>query len=117
MITIYQIQLTDEQIDAVNAGLQVEAYTVRNRMGLGFDESKFCEGYLKHYVKGWEIDTNDLDEAFEVSNGMGDRYKGTRFGRPYSSSVGDIFVNEEGDCFICDTFGFVAVGYYKMGDS
>ena len=30
------------------------------------------------------------------------------------NSVGDIFVNEEGDCFICDTFGFVGVGFYKM---
>lgn len=114
MITIYQIQLTDDQILAINAGHKVEAFTVRNRMGLGFDRSKFSEDYLKHYVKGWEIDTNNLDEAFEVSNGIGDRYKGKRIGRAHSSSVGDIFVDDNGDCFICDTFGFVAVGYYKM---
>jgi hypothetical protein len=114
MITVYQIQLTDEQINAVNAGLQVEAFTVRRNMQFGFDESKFSEDYLKHYTKGWVINTNDLEEAFAVANGMGDRYKGTRVGRAYSASVGDIFVNEEGDCFICDTFGFVAVGYYKL---
>jgi hypothetical protein len=114
MITVYQIQLSDDQILAVNAGREVEAFTVRNRMQFGFDQSKFCEDYLKHYVKGWEVDTDNLEEAFAVSNGMGDRYKGKRLGRAYSGSVGDIFVNDEGDCFICDTFGFVAVGYYKM---
>lgn len=114
MITIYQIQLTDDQIIAINAGREVEAFNVRSRMQFGFDKSKFSEDYLKHYTKGWIVDTNDLEEAFAVANGMGDSYKGTRVGRPYSASVGDIFVNEEGDCFICDTFGFVAVGYYKM---
>jgi hypothetical protein len=114
MITIYQIQLTDDQIIAINAGREVEAFTVRNRMQFGFDKSKFSEAYLKHYVKGWEIDTTDLDEAFEVSNGIGDRYKGKRIGRAYSSSVGDIFIDDSGDCFVCDTFGFVAVGKYPQ---
>jgi hypothetical protein len=83
-------------------------------MQFGFDKSKFSEAYLKHYVKGWEIDTTDLDEAFEVSNGIGDRYKGKRIGRAYSSSVGDIFIDDSGDCFVCDTFGFVAVGKYPQ---
>jgi hypothetical protein len=114
MITIYQIQLTDDQIIAINAGREVEAFTVRNRMQFGFDKSKFSEAYLKHYVKGWEIDTTDLDEAFEVSNGIGDRYKGKRIGRAYSSSVGDIFIDDSGDCFVCDTFGFVAVSKYPQ---
>jgi hypothetical protein len=114
MITIYQIQLTDEQIVAINAGREVEAFTVRNRMGLGFDKSKFSEDYLKHYTKSWVVDTDNLEEAFAVANGMGDPYKGTCIGRPHSASVGDIFVNEDGDCFICDTFGFVAVGHYDM---
>jgi len=114
MITIYQIRLTDDQIIAVNAGREVEAFDVRNRMQFGFDKSKFSEAYLKHYSKGWIVDTDNLEEAFEVANGMGDSYKGTRVGRSYSASVGDIFVNEENDCFVCHTFGFVAVGYYKM---
>ena len=114
MITIYQIQLTDDQVIAINAGREVEAFTVRNRMSLGFDNSKFSEDYLKHYVKGWEIDTTDLDEAFEVSNGIGNRYKGKRIGRAYSASVGDIFVDDSGDCFVCDRFGFVAVGKYPQ---
>lgn len=116
MITIYQIQLTDDQIDAVNAGLQVEAYKVRSRMQFGFERSKFCEDYLQYYTKGWTVDTDDVEEAFAVANGMGDRYKARRFGRPYSASVGDIFVNDDGDCFVCDTFGFVSVGKYDIGD-
>lgn len=114
MITIYQIRLTDDQIIAINAGREVPAFTVMNRMMLGFDKSKFSEDYLQYYSKAWEIDTDNLDEAFEISNGIGDTYKGTRIGRPSSGSVGNIFVNDEGDCFICDTFGFVAVGYYDM---
>ena len=114
MITIYQIQLTNDQIDAVNAGQKVEAFDIKNRMAFGFDSSKFSEDYLKHYKKGWVVDTDDVEEAFAIANGMGDRYKAQRFGRPHSASVGDIFVNEEGDCFICDTFGFVAVGFYEL---
>jgi DNA modification methylase len=114
MITIHQIRLTDNDIMAVNAGREVEAFTVRNRMQFGFDKSKFSEAYLKHYSKSWIIDTDNLDEAFEIANGYGDIYKGTRVGRSYSASVGDIFVNDNGDCFVCDTFGFVAVGHYNM---
>lgn len=116
MITIYQIKLTEDQIARVNAEGHdsVTAQSVRLKMMFGFDQSNFSEDYLQYYSKSWEINTDDLDEAFEVSNGMGDPYKGTRIGRASSGSVGDIFVNDEGDCFIVDNFGFVAVGYYDM---
>jgi hypothetical protein len=114
MITIYQIQLTDDQITKVNTGNVVEAFDVRMKMSFGFDRSKFSEKYLKHYTKSWVIDTDSLDEAFEVSNSIGEKWKGSRIGRAHSGSVGDIFVNNEGDCFICDTYGFVEVGYYDL---
>ena len=112
MIRVYQIKLTDEQVVEVNAGKDVPAFNAWNRMMLG--ASKFSEEYLQYYTKGWEIDTDQLDEAFEVSNGIGDTYKGTRVGRSRSGSVGDIFVDENGDCFICDTFGFAAIGQYNL---
>lgn len=114
MISIYQIQLTDDQITAINAGNIVEAFDVRMKMSFGFDRSKFSEDYLKHYTKSWAIDTDSLDEAFEISNGVGNTAKGSRIGRAHSGSVGDIFVNDQGDCFICDSCGFVEVGYYSM---
>jgi hypothetical protein len=116
MITIYQIQLTDNQIAEVNAGREVEAFNIRRQMQFGFDASKFSEDSAKHYTKGWIVDTDDLDEAFEVANGMGDQYKGTRFGRPYSASVGDIFINKDNECFVCVNFGFVAVGHIPLFD-
>lgn len=112
MITVYQIRLTDEQIDAVNAGKTVPEFVAWNRMMLGAE--KFSEDYLPLYTKAFEVDTNDLDTCFEVTNGIGNTYLATRFGRPRSASVGDIFVDNNGDCFIVDTFGFTAVGKYSL---
>jgi hypothetical protein len=116
MIRIYQIQLTNEEIDQVNLKgcfSAVPAALVKTRMGMGFNHSKFSEDYIQYYRPVYEVDTNDLDVAFEATN----LWEGTSvrcLSRGSSSSVGDIFVNDEGDCFIVDNFGFVAVGHYDM---
>jgi hypothetical protein len=115
MIRIYQIQLTDEEINLVNReGREaVPAALAKTRMMLGFDHSKFSEDYIQYYRPVYEVDTNDLDVAFEATN-LWEGYSVRRLARGSSSSVGDIFVNDEGDCFIVDNFGFVAVGHYDM---
>lgn len=114
MITIYQIHLTNEEINRANReGFEaVPAVLAKTRMMLGFDHSKFSEDYIKYYRPTYEVDTDDLDEAFEATN-LWDGYSVRRLAPGSSSSVGDIFV-KDGDCFIVDNFGFVAVGHYDM---
>jgi hypothetical protein len=112
MITIYQIRLTDEDITRINSGHEVPAFTVRNRMMLGFDKSKFCEDYIQYYTPVYQVDTDNLDYAYEATN-LWEGYDVRRLARGASSSVGDIFVRDN-VCYIVDNFGFVEVGYYKM---
>lgn len=114
MITIYQIRLTDAEIDAVNSGVELEKYHVRTRMMFGFNKSKFSEDYLQHYTAVYTVDTDDLDQAFESTNLWEDDLVTRLSGPAASTSVGDIFVMENGDAFVCDTFGFVAIGKYGM---
>jgi hypothetical protein len=116
MITVYQIQLTDEEIDTVNSrGREaVPAAMAKTRMGIGFDHSKFSEDYIQYYRPIYEVETSDLESAFMATNLWEDnKYTVRRLAQGSSSSVGDIFV-KDGDCYIVDTFGFVAVGYYDM---
>jgi len=116
MITVYQIRLTDKQRDTVNklGHDSVPAQVVRLRMNMGFEGSGFCEDYLQYYTGSYEIDTDDLEEAFAIANGFGDFGKVQTFKLTApSASVGDIFV-KDGDLYICDTFGFVNVGRYDL---
>lgn len=114
MISVYQILLTDEDIVKVNArGFEaVPAMMAKTRMGLGFESSKFTEDYLQFYTRVYEVDTDDLDEAFEFTNLWEDEDKIRRFARGTSTSVGDIFV-KDGDCHVVDTFGFVNIGKFE----
>lgn len=116
MITIYQIRPTDEEVRIANdQGFSaVPAVLAKTRMMLGFDDSKFSEDYIQYYRPVYEVDTDDLNAAFEATNlWEDDKYTVRRLARGSSSSVGDIFV-KDGDCYIVDNFGFVAVGYYEM---
>jgi hypothetical protein len=113
MITIYQIRPTDEDIMRANAqGFEaVPAILAKTRMMLGFDKSKFCEDYIQYYTPVYQVDTDDLDDAYEATN-LWEGYDVRRLARGSSSSVGDIFVRD-GVCYIVDNFGFVEVGYYE----
>ncbi len=111
MITIYQIHLSDEDILAVNTrgwGAVPKA-SARADMMLGF--KRFKEEHLKFYEATYEVDTDDLDEAFEATN-LWEGYSVKRLTRGSSTSVGDIAVLN-GDCYFCDNFGWVAMGKYE----
>lgn len=114
MITIYQIRLSNSDINTVNArGWDaVPKATARADMMLG--ARKWNEEYTKYYEATYEVDTDDLDEAFGITNLWNEDYKVTRLARGSSSSVGDIFV-KDGNCHIVDNFGFTNVGKYKLG--
>lgn len=113
MITVYQIQLTSEQVDQVNAGETVPAFEVKMKMSMGFDNSKFNKSYLEYYTEACTINTDNLDEAFELTNLWDDSSKISRKTPMSSTSVGDIFVKDK-DFYIVDTFGFVNVGRFEM---
>lgn len=97
MITIYQNRWTyfasEEQKEAKYA------------MMLGAD--KWQPEFVKFYTPQFEVDTDNLEIAFDVAN-MGNGYLGVtlrKMDNGYSASVGDIFVSPEGT-FIVDSFGF-----------
>jgi hypothetical protein len=112
MITVYQIELSDSDIMRANAqGFDsTPAVAAKTRMMIG--ASKWKEEYVQFYNAAYEVDTNDLDEAFEITNLWNEDHKVTRLRRGSSSSVGDIFV-KDGNCYIVDNFGFVNVGKYE----
>ncbi len=111
MITIYQIPLTDDQIIRVNAlGFEaVPEVHAKTRMQLGF--GKFKEEYLPYFRPTYQVDTDDLDVAFEATN-LWEGYNVKRLARGSSTSVGDIAVLN-GECYFCDNFGWVAMGKYE----
>jgi hypothetical protein len=114
MITVYQINLTDEQIDSINLiGFDaVPEGHARITMQLG--ARKWKDEFAKFYTPVYEVDTDDLDDAFEITNLWENMDRVTRLKRGSSSSVGDIFV-KDGNCYIVDNFGFVNVGKYDLG--
>lgn len=115
MITVYQIHLTDNEIDIANSrGFEaVPKVLAKTRMMLGARKWNHDE-YPKYYEATYEVDTDDLDKAYEITNLWEEDWKVTRLRRGSSSSVGDIFV-KDGDCYIVDNFGFTAVGKYELG--
>jgi hypothetical protein len=103
MITIYQIQVTDEQIDALNAGKSVPSFEAKR--SLMFGASEFTPDMLQYFTEVARVDTDDLERAFELTNLWEDTSKVEKFTRMSSTSVGDIFL--KGDAFyMVDNFGF-----------
>jgi hypothetical protein len=60
---------------------------------------------LDKYVHVADLNTNSLDEAFEIGN-IGPESKYTRYARMHSLSVGDILVDETGQAHVIASFGF-----------
>jgi hypothetical protein len=114
MITIHQIRLSDSDIIAVNARGWAAVPKAGARADMMLGARKWNEDYTKYYEATYEVDTDDLDAAFEITNLWNEDYKVTRLRRGSSSSVGDIFV-KDGDCYIVDNFGFVNIGKYNLG--
>lgn len=114
MITIYQIRLSNSDVDAVNARGWGAVPKAGARADMMLGARKWNEDYTKYYEATYEVDTDDLDAAFEITNLWNEDCKVTRLARGSSSSVGDIFV-KDGDCYIVDNFGFANVGKYELG--
>ena len=65
--------------------------------------------FAQFYIASYEVATDDLEEAVELTNLWNDMDKINFCADPGpSSSVGDIFVFD-GQCFIVDIFGFTEI--------
>jgi hypothetical protein len=104
MITIYQIQVTAEDVDRYNAGVSVPAIEAKREVG--FRAKNFTSDMLKYYTEAYRVYTDDLEEAFEITNLWNKQEKVDVIGDNGSStSVGDIFrLNER--FYMVDSFGF-----------
>ena len=110
MITIHQIRLTDEQIDMINAKGHDSVPAQKAKLDVMFGAKGFKKENFQYYTPVYEVKTDDLEKAFDLTNVWQDRssvriISGTR---GYSSSVGDIF-ETNGKFYMVDTFGFEEV--------
>jgi hypothetical protein len=101
MIKVYQIQLTDAEIAAVNNGEtsdRIKAYFDRS-----FDRTFKAENF-QYYDHVANVDTNDMEEAFAAMN-LWEGSMVEKLGACSSMSVGDI-LEVDGKLFRCASFGF-----------
>lgn len=103
MIKVYQIQLTDAEINAIHNGEtsdRIKAYFDRS-----FDGTFKAEN-IQYYNHVANVDTNDMEEAFALMNLWEDESRVEKLGPCSSMSVGDILVIECGWSYRCASFGF-----------
>ena len=114
---IYQIQLTDEQYDIINAQghsavpshkikLDMQMDFSGNKMG-GLASEAWEAGYYTHVAN---IEAEDYNEVFEIGN-IGPEQNIERLTRMSSISVGDVIVGEDGTLAVVASMGFVAFGF------
>lgn len=105
MIKVYQIRLTDAEVAAVNNGEtsdRIKAYFDRS-----FERTFKAENF-KYYEHVANVDTNDMENAFEAMNLWEESiyFEDVFKLAPCSSmSVGDI-LDVNGTLFRCASFGF-----------
>ena len=101
MIKVYQIQLTDAEIAAVNNGEtsdRIKAYFDRSF------EGNFKAENFQYYTHVANVDTNDMEEAFAAMN-LWEGATVEKLGPCSSMSVGDI-LEVDGKLFRCASCGF-----------
>jgi len=89
--SIYQIVLTGEDCDEINSMENPHENHPKFRAHRLTMDGKFNEGF-GFYNKVAEIEANDLEHVFEISN-LGREDAITRLDRMHSLSVGDIVID------------------------
>ena len=105
---VYQIQLTDAEIDMVNEGVQVRKHVLKSWMFgdkvVSNATAALEQGYYDHVLT---IDAANLEDVFYKGNFAHDHLADIQVRGTWSSiSVGDIIIDEHGFVFVVDTFGF-----------
>ena len=106
---LYQIHLTDEQIDEVNAnsGETPEFYKKYISLTISPTTLKVLDA-RDMYSKVAVIKADNLEQVFRIGN-MGPESAITRLAGMKSVSVGDVVVDRYGDAYVCATFGWQEV--------
>lgn len=115
---VYQIQLTDVQVDLINSTGDfgaVPAQKAKMDMSIDFTGSKIGgiasdaweAGYYTHVAN---ITAEDYNDCFEVGN-IGPESSIERLSRMSSLSVGDVIVGEDGTCAVVAPIGFVGFSF------
>ena len=112
MITLLQNSSMREHHDEINSlgwGAVTAKYpAIRAAMdAIRFGSEKFDSKNLAFWSKVAEIDTDYLDEAYQIHN-CGIEEKITRFGIQHSLSVGDILFDGT-HYFMCNSRGFAKI--------
>ena len=117
--SVYQIQLTSDQVDLINAKghsavpaqiakLDMTMDFAGNKIG-GLASDAFDAGYYTHVAN---IEATDYNNCFEVGNiGPVSSIEFTGKGKMSSLSVGDIIVHEDGTMAVIAPMGFVAFSH------
>ena len=107
MIKVYQVRLTDAEVDIINGDLE---YTDRIKafFGRSFERTFKAENF-KYYDHVATVDTDDMEEAFRAMNLWDDSADVIKNGPCSSMSVGDILELADGSKYRCASFGFTAV--------
>ena len=116
---IYQIRLTDAQIDRINETQSFESVPAKKAkidMDMDFRGNKIgglaYDAFVvnKYYTHVANITAEDYNDCFEVGN-IGPDENIERLGRMSSLSVGDIIVHEDGTMAVIAPIGFVAFSH------
>ena len=117
---VFQINLTDEEIDTINASGDhgaVPKNVLRMKIEMSFGKpvgdlvkEAFEEGYFENVSN---ITADSLEGVFHVGN-MGPEENIERFAPMHSVSVGDVVLDENGTYHMVASFGFDAVDELNM---
>lgn len=113
MITIYQIQLTEEQIKRINEYGHAAVPAQRAKLNVMSGAANFRNSDLQYYTETMQVDTDDLEKAFELTNLWNEPDRITRVGSAQSSaSVGDIFRKDD-RFYMVEIFGFSSLHLFN----
>ena len=111
MIKIHQIQLTEAQIDIINADSHDAVPAQSAKLAVSFfGADKFKAENFAFYTEAFQVHTDDKNLAFEYTNLWNNQYFVEVIGdRNHSTSVGDILEMDNGDFFMIDPCGFTQI--------
>ena len=117
---VFQINLTDEEIDTINASGDhgaVPKNLLRMKIEMSFGKpvgdlvkEAFEKGYYEHVSN---ITADSLEGVFEIGN-IGPEENIERFAPMHSLSVGDVVLDQDGMFHMVASFGFDAVDELNM---
>ena len=113
MIKIHQIQLTEAQVNLINADGHDAVPAQSAKLAVScFGAEKFESENFAFYTEAYQVHTDDKNLAFEVTNLWED--KSRHFvevigDRGYSTSIGDILEMDNGEFFMVEPCGFAQI--------